>query len=142
MRAFDDDLPAARGRHRLAPPRGHQAGGEVREGREDEEAVTHRWMRDIEEARGGTGVDRRGQGHALGRPFDGQPMATEDQQVEVELARAPPPSSTAAERALEVLEGDEQGVAPVAGSGPAGTSSATTAFKKSGWSVTPTGLVR
>ena len=31
--------------------------------------------------------------------------------------------------------------APVAGSGPAGTSIATTAFRNSGWSTTPTGSV-
>ena len=40
------------------------------------------------------------------------------------------------------LSATRSAVAPVAGSAPAGTSSATTAFRKSGWSSTPTGFVR
>ena len=45
---------------------------------------------------------------ALRRPIERQPGAAEDQQVEVELARAPALALLAAERPLELLERDEQ----------------------------------
>ena len=58
-------------------------------------------MRHLEQLRRlggiGLGVDRP----RLGRPLDGQTRPTEDEQVEVELARSPAASILAAERALE-----------------------------------------
>ena len=44
----------------------------------------------------------------LGRPLDGDPVATEQQQVEVELARPPAGALPAPERPLQLLERDEQ----------------------------------
>ena len=68
-------------------------------------------------------------------------MPTEHEEVEVELTRSPAAAVLPAEGALDPLERRSRARAPVAGSGPAGTSSATTALWKSGSSVTPTGRV-
>ena len=45
---------------------------------------------------------------ALGRPLDVDPVAAEDEQVEVDLARSPALPRLAAECPLEALERDEQ----------------------------------
>ena len=48
------------------------------------------------------------EGHALGRTVDGEGGPAEDQQVEVDLARAPALAILASERALQLLEGDQE----------------------------------
>ena len=45
---------------------------------------------------------------ALGRPVESETGAAEDEQVEIELARAPALAILAAEGALELLESDQQ----------------------------------
>ena len=51
-------------------------------------------------------------GPGLLRSLDGDPMATEDEQVEIELARPPAFAVAAPERPLELLQGDEEGQRP------------------------------
>ena len=46
------------------------------------------------------------------RSLDCDPVTAEDEQVEIELARAPALAILPAERPLELLEGDEQGKGP------------------------------
>ena len=100
-------------------------------------------MRDLEQLRG---LGRVGRPRRASAPSGGRSMA---RRARPNTSRSrsssrgtPAPTRPPPERALEVLERDEQRrVAPVAGSAPAGTSSATTAFRNSGWSVTPTGVV-
>jgi hypothetical protein len=53
---------------------------------------------------GMTGVER----NSFGRPFDGEPGAAEDEQVEVELTRTPPTTEVTTEGLLESLQRDEQ----------------------------------
>jgi hypothetical protein len=65
-------------------------------------------MRDLEEARRGARVDGGRERHAIRRPFDGEPMAAEHEEVEVELARPPALSLAAAGFALECLQCDEE----------------------------------
>src|SRR5687768_3970311 len=105
-----DHLPRAPSRpDGLVPARRNEAGGEVREWREDEQALTNRGMWDLQETRGRTGVDGGGGGNGVARSLDGQARAAEQEQVEVKLARAPALATPPTERALEILEGDEQG---------------------------------
>jgi hypothetical protein len=61
-------------------------------------------MRDDEICRFG-GILRPG----FRRSLDCDPVATEDEQVEIELARAPPLAIATPERTLELLQGDEEG---------------------------------
>ena len=95
-------------------------------------------MRDLQQARGLGRIGRA----ALLRPLHQHPLLAEEQQVQVQLARAVAESILPAEGPLDRLEGEQQrdraGVRPP---GPAGTSRATTALWKSGWSVTSTGAV-
>jgi hypothetical protein len=81
---------------------------EVGERRQDEEPLGHRRMRDLQQPRRSTGVDVRGQRLGGGRTLDGEPRATEQQQVEVELARPPPPATPASGLALEALQLHQQ----------------------------------
>ena len=125
----------------IAPAGRHEPRREVGQRREDEQAASRRRVRDLEQPRRlgrvGLGVDRAG----VGRTFDGEPCPTEDQQVEVELARAPAPPPPPAELALEILERREQRERSRSpGPRRPATSSATTALRNSGWSVTPTGV--
>ena len=85
---------------------------------------------------------RRVVGAALGRPLDVDPVAAEHEQVEIHLARTPTLALLAAERPLEPLEREQQrDGARAPASRPAGTSSATTAFRNSGWSSDAHGSV-
>ncbi len=77
----------------------------------------------------------------VGRPFHVDRLAPEHQQVQVQRPGTPSRTVPASERSLEPLERDEQGERRPTGSRPTGTSSATTAFRNSGWSRTPTGAV-
>jgi hypothetical protein len=64
-------------------------------------------MRDDEICRFG-GILRAG----FGRPLDCDPVATEDEQVEIELTRSPALAIAAPERPLELLQGHEEGERP------------------------------
>ena len=70
------------------------------------------------------------------------PVPAEEKQVEVEFPRTPAPAGLTTEGALDALECEQEGQAARLRVGPAGTSRATTALRKSGWSSTPTGRVR
>jgi hypothetical protein len=48
-------------------------------------------------------------GVGFGWSFDGDPVATEDEKIQIELAWPPPLTLAPPERPLEALEGDEQG---------------------------------
>ena len=102
--ALRGSLPASRGRHGLTPPGRHEARRQVGQRREHEQPPRRVAMRDLEQTRGPRrihlGVDRA----RLRRPLEGEPGATEHQQVEVQLARAPAPARTTSEVALQVLE--------------------------------------
>ena len=87
------------------------------------------------------GSDVRVVGACLGRALHADPGPSEDEQVEVQFAWAPALADLTTGRAFQRLERGRSARAPAAGSAPAGTSSATTALRKSGWSVTPTGSV-
>ena len=110
--ALDRDLSAASRLDRFPPAWRDQAGRKVGQRRQHEQAALHRWMRDFEEAssrgRNGGGGERRGLRWAVDR----QAGVAEDQQVEVELARAPATPGLAAEFALETLQVDEQARCP------------------------------
>ena len=81
-------------------------------------------------------------GARLDGALDVDPVAAEDEQVEVELARAPALAAHGGRtRRSRRFSATSRASAPVAGSGPAGTSSATAALRNSGWSTTPTGSV-
>ena len=82
---------------------------EVRERRQDEQALAHRWVRDLEQARRGARVDACRRGPALGWALDADALPAEHEQVEVELARPPAIPLAAAERPLDPLERHEQG---------------------------------
>ena len=133
-------LPAPRGLDGLAPAGRHQPRRQVGERREDEQApprprdagpraASRPWRgigvgversapRAAARSRGGRGRRRAGRGRARADPSD---------------AAALPP-----ERALEVLElREERRARRSPGPGRPGTSSATTALRNSGWSVTP-----
>jgi hypothetical protein len=101
-------VSAATGLNGVVPSGWDKARREVRKGSDDEQPVAHRWVRHLEEACGGPGIDRCGERQARGRAFDREPRSAEDQQVQVELAWAPAPALSSAERALEVLERDEE----------------------------------
>ena len=75
------------------------------------------------------------------RPLDVDPVAAEDQQVEVELARPPSSAVLGGRRRARDPATPQERERARSGVGPAGTSRATTAFRKSGWSTTPTGRV-
>jgi hypothetical protein len=92
----------------LPPGWRHEAGGDVGEWREDEQSLAHRRMRHLQKARGGPGIDLGRERCALGRSLDGEAVAAEEQEIEVQLARAPAPALTATELAFEPLERDEQ----------------------------------
>jgi hypothetical protein len=100
--------PAAVGAHRVRRTGWHEAGGEIRQGRENEEAIAHGRMRDLEESRRGGRIHCGRPRGALGWSLDGQPMAAEEQEVEVELARTPALPRLAAELAFDALERDKQ----------------------------------
>jgi len=61
-------------------------------------------MRHLEQPVAVAGIER----HARRRSLDGEPMASEDEQVEIELARSPPATISAAERSLDRLERHEE----------------------------------
>ena len=65
-------------------------------------------MRHLEQLRGLGGIELGVDGTRRGRPLDGDPGSTEDQQVEVELARSPATAIAPAELALEALERREE----------------------------------
>ena len=65
-------------------------------------------MRHLEQLRGLGGIELGVDGARRGRPLDGDPGSTEDQQVEVELARSPATAILPAELALETLERREE----------------------------------
>jgi hypothetical protein len=90
------------------PARRDQAGGQVRDRREDEQPVGHRRMGNLQESGGGSGIEVGGQRQALGRALDAQPRAAEEQQVEVDLARTPAPPLAAPEVPFESLQPDEE----------------------------------
>ena len=87
----------------LGPAGWHEAGREVGERGEDEQPLPGEPMRDDEVGR----LDRV-VGSGLRRPLDVDPVAAEDEQVEVELARAPALALLPAERPLDALERDQQ----------------------------------
>ena len=61
-------------------------------------------MRHLEQPVAVAGIDR----HTLRRSVDGEPMAPEDEQVEIEFARSPPTTVAPAEGSLDLLERDEE----------------------------------
>ena len=65
-------------------------------------------MRHLEQLRGLGGIELGVDGTRGGRPLDGDPGSTEDQQVEVELARPPATAILPAELAFEALERREE----------------------------------
>jgi hypothetical protein len=83
---------------------------EVGERREHEEALLGLRVRDDQETpvRTPAEVADGGQGQAFGRSFDDHSMATEQEQVEIQLPRPPPDAGSPPERTLEALEGDEE----------------------------------
>lgn len=85
---------------------------EVREWREDEEPVTHRRVRHLEESRRGGRIGGRGERRCLRRAVDRQSGAPEHEQVEVELTRSPATACAPAELAFESLQLDEQACGP------------------------------
>ncbi len=54
----------------------------------------------------------RSDGSGSRRSLDGDPVATKNEQVEIELARAPALTILAPERPLELLQGEKQGNRP------------------------------
>ena len=101
-------LPASRGLDRLAPAGRHEPGREIGQRREHEQPPRGVAMRDLEQPGRPGGIDVGIDGPRLRRPLDGEPGATEHQQVEVQLARPPSPPPLTAELALDVLEPGEE----------------------------------
>ena len=81
-----------------------QAWSKVGERGEDEQPLAGEPMRNHEIGRLG-----RIRGLGLRRSLDGDPVAAEDEQVEIQLSRAPALAIAAPERALELLQRGEQG---------------------------------
>ena len=100
--ALDPLPPAARRLDRLVPARRHQARGQIGERSEHEQPLPDEPMRDNQVCRFG-GIRRA----RVGRSIDIDSMAAENEQVEVELARAPALAIPAPERSLELLERHE-----------------------------------
>ena len=97
--ALAGGLPAARRRHRLAPAGRHEARREVGERRQHEQPLARR--RDAGPRAGAPPWPDRSRRRASAPPAAARRAsrgATEDQQVEVELARAPAPALPPAER--------------------------------------------
>jgi len=86
-----------------------EARREVGHWRQDEQPLARLAVRDLEEPgrlrRVQLGVD----GSGGRRSIDRQPRPTEDEEIEVELARPPALALTSPERALDRLEGNEEG---------------------------------
>ena len=133
-------LPPRTGRgDRLAPAGRPEAGREVGQRREDEQALagagcgtSSHWT----PCRAGSSL------RATGRPLDAgwrwRPKTSRSRSS----SRGPQRSRSRRPNARSrPLSARSRASAPVAGSGPAGTSRATTALRNSGWSVTPTGAV-
>jgi hypothetical protein len=65
-------------------------------------------MGHLQELRGLGRIDIGVEGACLGRPIEGKSRAPEDQQVEIELARAPALARRPTELALRSLSGQER----------------------------------
>ncbi|MDO8485896.1 MAG: Type 1 glutamine amidotransferase-like domain-containing protein, partial [Candidatus Limnocylindrales bacterium] len=91
---FPRDLAASGGLHGSAPTGRHEPGCEVGQGGEDEEPLLGRRMRHDQKPCGRdrvrVGVERPG----LRRSLDREARSSEDEEVEVELARAPAAPAT------------------------------------------------
>ncbi len=98
----------------LAPARRDEAGREVCKRREDEQPLPGEPMRN-DEVRRSRWIRRSG----FRRSLDVDPVAAEDEQVEVQLARPPPLALTPSERSLQPLQPDEQRQRAGGGIGPA-----------------------
>ena len=107
-RSLDQHAPSPGGLHPLAPARWDEPWRQVGQRREHEQPLVGRRVRDLEEALGAGGIGG-GVKRSAGRwAFDRQPRPTEQEQVEVELARAPPGADLAPERSLDRLQRHEQ----------------------------------
>ncbi len=83
------------------PTRRDQPAGEVRKRSEDEQALAGVPMRNLEDVGRARGIRIGVHGPGLGRSLHPDPGSPEDQQVQVEFARAPALSVTASEVTLD-----------------------------------------
>ena len=106
-----------RGRDGLAPSGGAEPGDEIGQRRQHEEALAGARVRDGQPLRvvagrvpltGAAGAPGGILAASLRRPLHPNPMAPEDEEVQVERARAPARPLATPERALEPLERDQQ----------------------------------
>lgn len=101
--ALDGLLPPASRLDGLAPAGRDEARGEIRERGEDEQPLAGEPVRD-DEVRRSRWIHRAG----FRRSLDVDRVAAEDEQVEVQLTRAPALALAPPERLLQPLEPDEQ----------------------------------
>ena len=100
-----DRLTATAGRpHGLVPARRHEAGCEVAQGREHEQSLVGLGMGHHQQAIRLSGIERQ----PLGRAIQRQSGTSEDQEVEVELPRAPALAILAPEGNFKLLQRHEQ----------------------------------
>ncbi len=103
MRSFDRRSSPARRLDGLAPARRDEAGREIGKRCEDEQALSGETVRNDKVGRPGRVTRPR-----LQRALDIDLVTTEDEEVEVQLARTPMPAVATSECPLELLERDEE----------------------------------
>ena len=125
------------GRDGLGPARRDQARRDVGERGEDEQPLGRLAMGDDEQPVRLARVERQPSGGRSIAGARGRTRAGRGRARAGPSARAPARPNARS----SCFSATSRATAPDAGSGPAGTSSATTAFRKRGWSTTPTGAV-
>ena len=135
--------PAPGGLDGPAPARRHEPGRQVGQRREDEQPLgalprcgTTRSRSRLRRV-GSASIERAAGGRSTSRRARPKTSRSRSSSRGPQRSRGP-----AADRRSSALRTARSASAPVAGSGPAGTSRATTALRNSGWSVTPTGVGR
>ena len=107
-RAFDGLAASATRLHGFVPARRHEPWRQIGQGGKHEQPLPGVAVGNLQQASGlcrvGIGVHRAD----VRRSVDGEPRATEHQEVEIKLARAPAPAVASPECTLEFLQSGEE----------------------------------